>query len=177
MMRKNTKMDSLRQVYFLLLLSLLFRVIMIIYRYDNDTTMNGIHRQWPTYASAQSLLKRGTQLRQRKANIPPIFSATGMLSKLSREEVSVTKNVLWRDLYAAAMLDLDRVTLLNSIQRAEAAIQQAFAEQRNADDRCDVEELQAMRDAIRNLEMLRKLELTAPTETAGQGPGPAKETI
>ncbi|MFY9842403.1 MAG: hypothetical protein WA718_12370 [Terriglobales bacterium] len=89
----------------------------------------------------------------------------------------MTRNVLWRDLYAGAMLELDRARLQKRIQNAEAAIQQALADQRNADNGRDVEELQAMTDAIRNLETLRRLELSAPIGIADQGHCSAKETL
>ena len=89
----------------------------------------------------------------------------------------MTKNVLWRDLYAAAMIELDHASLQKSIQDAEAAIRQAFTEQWNAHDGRDVEELQAMTEAIRNLEMLRKLELSAPIGTISQNFCPVKGAI
>jgi hypothetical protein len=69
-------------------------------------------------------------------------------------------NVLWRDLYAAAMLELDPALLGKKIQEALAAIQQEVDEQLAIRESCCAEELQALRDAKHNLQTLQRVELS-----------------
>jgi hypothetical protein len=74
------------------------------------------------------------------------------------------KNVLWRDLYAAAMLELDHAKLGKRIQEAQAAIQTAIGEQLAAPANRSAEELQALNDATYNLLTLERLELCIPIQ-------------
>ena len=68
-------------------------------------------------------------------------------------------NVLWRDLYAAAMLELDHAQLGNRIQEAQAAIRQAIDEESAIRDGRSAEELHALTDAAHNLMTLQRVEL------------------
>ncbi len=63
-------------------------------------------------------------------------------------------NPRWRDLYEAALLELDRDKLLPSIELAE----QAIREHTNAIEGTsrDPQESQAMKDALRALSLLRR---------------------
>ena len=63
-------------------------------------------------------------------------------------------NPRWRDLYEAALLELDRDKLLRSIELAE----QAIREHTNAIEATshDPDEPQAMEDALRALSLLRR---------------------
>ena len=79
-------------------------------------------------------------------------------------------NISWKDLYAAAMLELDRANLPGKIESAEAAIKGALQELACDRDLRNVEEAQAMADALRNLQTLQRIECSpvAPS-TASQG--------
>jgi hypothetical protein len=68
---------------------------------------------------------------------------------------------LWRDQYAAAMLELDHSQLGNRIQEAQAAVQAAIDQQIALRGAAVAEELQALRDAMHNLRTLRRMELSA----------------
>jgi hypothetical protein len=76
------------------------------------------------------------------------------------------KNVLWRDLYAAAMLELDHAKLGKRIQEAQAAIQAAIEEQLAARANHSAEELQALNDATYNLLTLQRIELCVPVQVS-----------
>jgi hypothetical protein len=56
----------------------------------------------------------------------------------------------WQDLYQATLLELDRDKLLQRIELAEDAIRERVA------TRVNVQELQAMQDALRALGLLRR---------------------
>jgi hypothetical protein len=81
----------------------------------------------------------------------------------------VTKNVFWQELYAAAMLELNQANLQGRIEAAQVAIGQAMTDL--ASNRKDgaVEEMQAMADALRNLQTLQRVELRTPIPATGQG--------
>jgi hypothetical protein len=69
-------------------------------------------------------------------------------------------DIPWRDLYAAAMLELDHAILGRRIQEAQQAIQQAVEEQLACRDNRAAEELQALTDATHNLQTLQRVELS-----------------
>jgi hypothetical protein len=81
----------------------------------------------------------------------------------------VKTNISWKDLYAAAMLELDRANLPNRIESARAAIRQALDELASDRDLGAVEEAQALADALRNLQALQRVECTPLTPPSGQG--------
>lgn len=68
-------------------------------------------------------------------------------------------NVLWRDLYAAAMLELDHSQLGKRIQEAQAVVQAAIDKETALRGVSFPEELQALRDAMHNLRTLQRVEL------------------
>lgn len=74
----------------------------------------------------------------------------------------------WKDLYTAAMLELDRASLASRIEAAEASIRQAMGEVSGQGDA--VEEKRAMAEAMRSLQTLRRLELTS-TPVSSQSVG------
>jgi hypothetical protein len=78
-------------------------------------------------------------------------------------------NVLWRELYAAAMLELDHAQLGKRIQEAQAAIQMAIDEQLADRNNHSGEELQALKDATHNLMTLQRIELCIPAQTNPAG--------
>jgi hypothetical protein len=67
-------------------------------------------------------------------------------------------NPRWRDLYEAALLELDRDKLLPSIELAEQAIREHTSATEGASH--DPEESQAMKDALRALSLLRRSSLS-----------------
>jgi tellurite resistance protein len=84
--------------------------------------------------------------------------------------------VLWRGVYAAAMLELDHSRLGNRIQEAQAVVQAAL-DKETASRGVSAEELQALRDAMHNLRTLHRVELngvelsaTSPTTTFSMQP-------
>jgi hypothetical protein len=81
----------------------------------------------------------------------------------------VTTNILWHDLYAAAMLELDRDNLRHRIEAARAGIQRALNELTRNPTSGAAEEMQSMADALRNLETLQWVELRASAPTLNQG--------
>lgn len=70
----------------------------------------------------------------------------------------MTTNILWQDLYTAAMLELDRTNLQGRIEAAQAAIRQAMGEPIRNPRLGGVEDTQAMADALRNLQTLQRVE-------------------
>lgn len=81
----------------------------------------------------------------------------------------VTTNILWRDLYAAALLELDRDNLHGRIEAARARIRRALKELTKNPTSTAAEEKQSMADALRNLETLQWVELRPSTPTCSQG--------
>ena len=73
------------------------------------------------------------------------------------------KNILWQELYAAAMTELDRGQLQHRIDAARLAIQNAMPAPLNHNNADSVGEMQAMRDALHNLQTLQWVELRAST--------------
>jgi len=67
-------------------------------------------------------------------------------------------NPRWRDLYEAALLELDRDKPLPSIELAEQAIREHTNAAEGASH--DPEESQAMKDALRALSLLRRSALS-----------------
>jgi hypothetical protein len=84
--------------------------------------------------------------------------------QLKRKKVFVTDNLLWQDLYSAAMLELDRTALQSRIEAARAAIRQAMTHnsETGAGTAAD---MQAMTDALHNLETLQRVEFRTPAIT------------
>jgi hypothetical protein len=111
---------------------------------------------------------RWSQLRNTKANIPPIFSVEGMLNSPKRGS-SVTNSVSWKELYTAAMLELDRAALQNRIEAAQTAIQHAMEELAGNHKVGTEEEMHAMADALRNLRALQRVEFRTSTPATSQG--------
>jgi hypothetical protein len=72
-----------------------------------------------------------------------------MMSQESLESVGAA----WRDLYAAALLELDRHKLLERIKEAEQAIASRNA---SLDLARDAEESQRLSDAMKSLSVLRR---------------------
>ena len=64
-------------------------------------------------------------------------------------------NPRWRELYQAALLELDRDKLLQSIELAEQAIREQ-ANHTPDPPHHNLHELQAMQDALRALSLLRR---------------------
>jgi hypothetical protein len=78
-------------------------------------------------------------------------------------------NVSWQELYAAAMLELDRAQLPGKIEAAQSAIKQAMEELAIDGRLGTVEDAQFMTDALRNLSALERLEFANASPTAGPG--------
>ena len=79
-------------------------------------------------------------------------------------------DVLWKKLYTAAMLELDRASLRSRIDAAQAAIRDAMRELANDRSANALEEMRAMSDALHNLQTLQSLELktSAPAQDQSQ---------
>lgn len=84
--------------------------------------------------------------------------------------------VLWRDLYAAAMLELDHSRLGKRIQEAQAVMQAAIDTNTALRGVSLAEELQALRDAMHNLRTLQRVELSAASRTMTFNMQPEKAT-
>ena len=80
----------------------------------------------------------------------------------------VTTNILWHDLYAAAMLELDRDNLHDRIEAARAGIQRARKDLSRNPTPGAAEEIHSMADALRNLDTLQRLELRVSPPTCSQ---------
>jgi hypothetical protein len=77
----------------------------------------------------------------------------------------MTANILWYDVYAAAMLELDRDNLHDRIEAARAGIQRARKDLTRNPPPGAAEEMHSMADALRNLDTLQRVELRASTPT------------
>jgi len=75
-------------------------------------------------------------------------------------------SISWRNLYAAAMLELDHAHLGTRIREAQAAIQRAIDEQLAVHDNHAAEELQALTDAMHNLATLQRA-VAIPSPNSG----------
>jgi len=74
----------------------------------------------------------------------------------------------WQELYAAAMLELDRVHLQSRIDAAEIAVRQSMEK---LTDQCAVgaaEELRALSSALGNLQTLQRVEFRKPISSASE---------
>ena len=80
----------------------------------------------------------------------------------------MTENISWKDLYAAAMLELDYANLHDRIEAARAGIQRARKDLSRNPTPGSAEEMHSMADALRNLDTLQRVELRASTATCGQ---------
>jgi hypothetical protein len=76
----------------------------------------------------------------------------------------VTKNHSWRELYAAAMLELDLACLPGRIEAAQAAIRQATKELTGTPE-CVTAETKEMSSALGNLQTLQRVELKSSRTT------------
>jgi hypothetical protein len=137
----------------------------IILRYAYVYCLYGRSLEWLNSSSA----KHSLQLRNTKPNIPPIFSGSGMLKTVG-VEFPVKNGVLWQELYAAAMLELDSTRLQGRIEAAREAIQTARRKLAN-DDRnaATVAEMRAMADALQNLQTLQRVEFRTSMLATSQG--------
>jgi hypothetical protein len=86
----------------------------------------------------------------------------------------VTTNILWQELYTAAMLELDRTNLQGRIEAAQAAIRQAMEEPIRNSRLGAVEDTQAMADALRNLQTLQRVEFRTSEPARAQRHGLAE---
>jgi len=80
---------------------------------------------------------------------------------------------LWKELYTAAMLELDPATLRSRIEAAQTAIRNAKRELANDRSVSALEEMQAMTDALHGLETLQRIEFktSVPATIRGQAQG------
>jgi hypothetical protein len=83
-----------------------------------------------------------------------------MLSTLGKAPSLMTKRNLWQDPYTAALLELDREVLPGRIEAAQAAIYHAKEELTGNRGLATAEEMQAMVDALHNLQLLQQVELS-----------------
>ncbi len=98
-----------------------------------------------------------------------------MLKTSAQKEALMTKDVLWRELYKAAILELDPAILHKRIEAAHAAIQQRTAELGNSHDGNPGEERREMVDALNNLRAIQKVESRVASESSGPGRRPISE--
>jgi hypothetical protein len=111
----------------------------------------------------------------RRNQIFHLFLVAALCLKQSGEEVPEVKtNILWKDLYTAAMLELDRANLPGRIEAAQAAIRQAMEERTSTDGLGAAEDRQAMTDALRNLQTLQRVEFRTSAPATSQGQFPAE---
>lgn len=82
---------------------------------------------------------------------------------------SLESGAAWQDVYAAALLELDRQKLPGRIKEAEQAISARYA----SDPAPDADEVQRMADAMNNLSVLRREaklpDVSATTKTPAHG--------
>jgi uncharacterized phage protein gp47/JayE len=86
----------------------------------------------------------------------------------------MTDNPSWEELYAAAMLELDRVQLRSRIDAAQIAIRQSMEKLRNNCPLGGSEEMQALAAALGNLQSLQRVELRAPVSSSLRSRAPAE---
>ncbi len=82
----------------------------------------------------------------------------------------MTGNILWHDLYTAAVLELDRDLLPGRIEAAQTAIQRAREELTTNRGLAAWEEMQAMAEALHTLQLLQGLEFRMSTPASSQKP-------
>jgi hypothetical protein len=80
----------------------------------------------------------------------------------------VMKNVLWQDLYEAALLELDPIELRNKVEVAHAAMRQRCEELRLIPDAGSLEEQRAIADALTNLGVIERFELRSAIPHSSQ---------
>jgi len=73
----------------------------------------------------------------------------------------------WQELYKAAMLELDHTLMHSRIEEARTAIRRAREELISKDG--NVEDRQAMTEALRSLQTLQRLEAKIPMPASAQG--------
>lgn len=79
----------------------------------------------------------------------------------------MTENVSWRDLYGAAMLELDPAVLRQRIGAARAAIQRRTEELTGSIHDCSArEERQQIADALENMRTLERVEFKSSSRIA-----------
>jgi hypothetical protein len=101
-----------------------------------------------------------------------------MLHEVGSEREILTTSNSWRDLYAAAMLELDRDRLPGKIQEAQTAINSALDQFMTGGLLCDPPERQVMADALRNLQVLQRLEfVSTKLESSPEQRGEEKEGL
>jgi len=76
----------------------------------------------------------------------------------------MTKDVSWRELYKAAILELDPVALHKRIEAAHAAIQQRILELQSNYDGTSGAEQREMVDALNSLRAVQKVEFRLSSE-------------
>jgi hypothetical protein len=134
--------------------------------YDYDTIRRAVDQ--PCGGSTLAALAvRGSH--DKRKQIVHLFLVPELCSNCKRKVLPVKTNISWKDLYAAAMLELDRANLPNRIESARAAIRQALDELASDRDFGAIEEAQALADALRNLQALQRVECTPLTPPSGQG--------
>ncbi len=82
---------------------------------------------------------------------------------------SMTNSISWQELYATAMLELDRATLPSRIEAAQAAVLQAMEELADNHTLKAGEERQTLADALRNLRTLQRVEFRTAALPPSQG--------
>jgi hypothetical protein len=104
----------------------------------------------------------------RRKQIFHLFLAVSVCSNWGGKVFVMTDNSLWQELYAAAMVELDRVQLQNRIDAAQIAIRQIMQE---LTGQCAVgvaEELEALSSALGNLQALQRVEFRKPISSGSE---------
>jgi excinuclease UvrABC nuclease subunit len=86
----------------------------------------------------------------------------------------MTTRLSWRDLYAAAMLELDHASLKGRIKAAQAAIRQAMQRSPNNLTHGAAEEVQDIAAALGNLQSLQRVEFRKSAPACCEGFPPAE---
>jgi hypothetical protein len=86
----------------------------------------------------------------------------------------MTDHDSWRELYTAAMLELDHGLLQSRIDAAQAAIRKSMDELLGSCAVGTVEKLQALSDALGNLQALQRVEFRKVISSGSQNVGPAE---
>ena len=86
----------------------------------------------------------------------------------------MTQDALWRELYKAAMLELDRIKLHKRIEAAAAAMRRRIEELSSEPHGSCVDEQQALAEALHGLRMLQRAEFRSSiSKGCPAQPGPA----
>jgi len=86
----------------------------------------------------------------------------------------MTDDPSWRELYSAAMLELDRVHLQSRIDAAQVAILRSMEELMGNCAVGAAEETQALSAALGNLQTLQRVEFRKPTASGSQSLTPVE---